>query len=168
MTEKPAPAVVLVPSTLLAGERVLMTLEKTPLVLTNYRVKFDTQGIGSSLYQSIPLDSISFCGFVTDSQPWTLAVALGLISLGAATLSLPHHIKDAWVVASVLILIGLAFSIIYFATRSAVVLIRANCGEQIMIPSHHRKRERVIPFIEAILEARLRFNRKIVPSGSQV
>lgn len=142
-----------------------MTLERTPLVLTNYRVKYDAQGMGSSLYQSIPLDSISFCGFVTDSQPWTLAVALGLVSLGAATLSLPHFFKNGGVVAVVLMLIGMAFTIIYFATRSAVVLIRANCGEQIMIPSHHRKRERVMPFMEAVLEARLRFNRKIVSSA---
>lgn len=168
MAEKNSAPPIPQPSTLLPGERVLMTLERTPLVLTNYRVKFDTQGVGSSLYQSIPLDSISFCGFVTDSQPWTLAVALGLVSLGAATLSLPHPIKDAWVIAIVLMLVGLAFSIIYFATRSAVVLIRANCGEQIMIPSHHRKRERVMPFMEAVLEARLRFNRKIVPASSQV
>lgn len=168
MSDKATPPASAPPSVLLPGERVLTTLEKTPLVLTNYRVKFDTRGVGNSLYQSIPLDSISFCGFVTDSQPWTLAVALGLVSLGAVTFSLPHLIKDAWVVAVVLFLIGLAFSIIYFATRSAVVLIRANCGEQIMIPSHHRKRERVIPFMEAVLEARLRFNRKIVSSSSQV
>jgi hypothetical protein len=146
---------------LVPGERVLMTLERTPLVLTNYRVKFDTRGIGNSLYQSIPLDAISFCGFMTNSQPMTLVFALLLVGVGTAGVFVPNTLKDSVLFGTVLLLVGVAFLIIYFATRSAELVIRAMCGEQIAIPSHDRKRERVIPFMEAVLEAKLRFNRKI-------
>ena len=148
-------------NSLLPGERVLLTLENTPLVLTNYRVKFDAKGVGNSLYQSIPLDSISFCGYMTNSQPWTMLVSLLFLGCGALAFTQPQLIRDGVLIGSILLLLGVAFAIIYFATRSAVVLVRAMCGEQIMIPSHHRRREQAMPFLEGILEAKLRFNRKI-------
>lgn len=150
-----------VSGTLLPGERVLLTLDNTPLALTNYRVKFDAQGVGNSLHQSIPLDSVSFCGFMTTSQPWTMLVSFLFLGSGALIFSQATRIRDGWLMGGVLLLIGIAFAIIYFSTRSAVVVVRASCGEQIMIPSHHRRREQAMPFLEGILEAKLRFNRKI-------
>lgn len=147
-----------------SGERVLLTLARTPLVLTNYRVKFDTRGVGNSSYQSISLDAISFCGFVTNSLPMMLVLALLLLGIGAAGLLVPNPIKDSLLIGTILLLVGIAFLIVYLATRSAVLVIRAMCGEQIIIPAHSAKREQVIPFLEAVLEAKLRFNRKIVPS----
>ncbi len=164
MADQPSVATPLT-SSLLPGEQVLLTLENTPLVLTNYRVKFDARGLGNSLYQSIPLDSISFCGFMTNSQPWTLVVSLLFLGSGALLLTQQTLFRDSMLIGGVLLLLGIAFAIIYFATRSAVVLVRAMCGEQIMIPSHHRRREQAMPFLEGVQEARLRFNRKIQSSS---
>ncbi|MDD4962872.1 MAG: hypothetical protein PHI11_03015 [Gallionella sp.] len=149
---------------LIAGEQVLMTLEKSPLVLTNYRVRFDMRDMGASSYQSISLEAIAYCGFVSNSQPIVLLFGLVFLCVGTAGVFVPNPIKQSVLIGTVLLLLALAFLIIYFATRSAILEISATSGDKITLVANHVKRVQIIAFLEAVLEAKLRFNRKILPA----
>ncbi len=148
-------------SALIVGERVLLTLDV--LTLSNYRVKLLQKGSGNSCYQSIPLDAIAYCGFNTYSMPAMLVFALLLLIAGLVGLFAPLALKDSTLIGSIFCLVSLAFLIIYFATRSAVLVIQAQSGENITLPI--AKRAAAIPFLESVLEAKLRFDRKIVKEG---
>ncbi|MFY9260532.1 MAG: hypothetical protein WAO71_08505 [Gallionella sp.] len=149
---------------LITGEKVLMTLENSPLILTNYRVRFDMRDMGSSSYQSISLDAIAYCGFVSNSQPIVLLFGLVFLCLGVAGVFVPNPIPQSVLIGAVLLLLALAFLIIYFATRSAVLEISATGGDKITLVVNHVKRIQIIAFLETVLEAKLRFNRKILPA----
>lgn len=149
------------PILLIAGEQVLLTLENSALVLSNYRVSLNMRDMGSSSYQSISLESIAYCGFVSNSQPMVLLFGLVFLCAGAAGVFVPNPIKQSVLIGTVLLLLALAFLIIYFATRSAALVIYSGCGEKIEV--QRVKREPAIAFLEAVLEAKLRFNRKIAP-----
>lgn len=150
------------PSHLIVGEQILASLENSPLVLTNYRVRFDWREMGGASYQSISLDAIAYCGFISNSQPVVLVFGLLFGCVGAAGIFVPNTIKESVMIGAGMLLVSLAFLIIYFATRSAVLAVCSTCDEKITIAANRVKREQAIAFLEAVLEAKLRFNRKIL------
>lgn len=149
-------------SPLIVGEQILASLENSPLVLTNYRVRFDWRDLGGASYQSISLDAIAYCGFISNSQPVVLLFGLIFWGVGVAGIFVPNTIKESVMIGTAMLLLSLAFLIIYFATRSAVLAICSTCDEKISIAAKHVKREQAIAFLDAVVEAKLRFNRKIL------
>lgn len=147
---------------LIVGEQILTSLENSPLMLTNYRVHFNSHEMGGTAYQSISLDAIAYCGFISNSQPVVLLFGLLFGAVGAASIFVPSTIKESVWIGSALLLLSLAFLIIYFATRNAVLTISSMGDEKITIAANRVTRERAIVFLDAVLEAKLRFNRKIL------
>lgn len=143
-------------ATLLPGEIVLQASTNSALELTNYRVRFNAAAGGDSKQLSIPLDAIASCGVVTRTRPWLLVAAGICVALAA----LQHQSP----MGALLVLVAIAFAIAYLVTRSGVINISSSGGEDIVIPSSGMSREQITPFLDAVLEARLRFSGRL-PQG---
>lgn len=133
---------------LLPGETVLKSSTDSALELTNYRVRFNAAGGGDSRQLSIPLDAIASCGVVIRTKPWLLIAAGVCVALAALQYQSPA--------AGLLVLLAVGFAISYFLTRSGVITVSSSGGEDIVIPSSGMGRDQITPFLDAVLEARLR------------
>lgn len=142
----------------LPGEQVLKTSDSGTLELTSYRVVFDAAASGRSRHVSIPLDAVSSCGLVTRSRP-ALLIAAGLCALIAFAQPAPGA---RWLLLAVAAILVLA----YFATRSAVITVSSDGGQDIVVPAAGMKRDQIIPFLDAVMETRLRFMGRLQPAGS--
>lgn len=133
----------------LIGEKALLTSDNGVLTLTNYRVKYDAKAQGATKFVTITLDSVASCGLVTKSYPILLIIAA--ISAIAAIIQ-----RDSGGLG-VLLFIALCFVAAYFLTRSGVITIRSNGGEHIDVPAKGMKPEVIRTFVEAVVEAKLKF-----------
>lgn len=138
---------------LVSGEQTILASDNGTLSLTNYRVKFDAKASGQTKYVSISLDSVSSCGLVTRSRPALLAIAA---ICGVLAVAVPDSSARIG-----LILVGVAFSVGYFVTRSAVINISSDGGEGITVPAKGMAREQIVAFLEAITIEKLKFSGKI-------
>lgn len=141
----------------LPGERFLKISDNGVLVLTNYRVKYDSHGQGASKFVTMSLDSVSSCGLVTQSRPMLLALAA--VALIAALLQNKQEL------AIVLLIVATVLAAWYLVTRSAVVTISSNGGQPIVVPAKGMKRESVLAFVEEVIEAKIRFC-GLLPTGT--
>jgi|GEM_PF-1338300 len=137
----------------LSGEYDLVSSDSGVLTLTNYRVKYDAKARGASKYVSIPLDAVSSCGLVTRSYPLLLIFAA---VAGIAGFAAPQGASGFPLLA-----IALAFIIAYFTTRAGVISISSNGGENITVPAKGMDRNRILYFVEAVMQAKLKFTGKI-------
>lgn len=137
----------------IAGEQSLFTSDNGVLTLTNYRVKQNAKGNGMSRFVSISLESVSSCGLVTRSRPILLILAA---IAGIAVFALPEQSARLG-----LLPVALGFCVAYFFTRSGVITVCSNGGEEIVIPVKGMSRESVLVFLEAITEAKLKFIGKV-------
>lgn len=138
----------------IVGEEVVVTSGNGVLTVTNYRVKYDASKKGNSKFVSISLESISSCGLVTRSRPVLLVLAaitliLALAQLGSAAGS------------GLLLVIGLGFLVAFFVTRSSVITVSSNGGEDIVVPAKGMSRDATLFFLEAVMDAKLKFIGKI-------
>jgi len=133
----------------ISGEQVLITSDNGVLALTNYRVKFDAKGNGISKFVSISLESVSSCGLVMRSRPVLLVLAA--IAVIVAFLQPESAARYG------LILLGVGFVAAYFLTRSAVIMVSSNGGEEIAAPAKGMGRENILTFLEAVMDAKLKF-----------
>ena len=133
--------------TALHGEVVVRSSDNGTLALTNYRVTFDASGTGASRYVSIPLDAVSSCGLVTRSNPLLLVLVAGALIVALAPVGEAARY--------VLLAAAFCFFVGYFIGRSAVITISSSGGEQIVVPASGMSRTQIIPFLEAILTAKL-------------
>lgn len=133
---------------LLPGEQVIKESDNGVVALTNYRVRFDAAAAGSAKYVSIPLEAVASCGLTTNSRP-SLLIAAGIAALIA-------FVQPDSAARYLLLLGALVLLIIYFAMRSAVLIVSSSGGEAIVVPAKGMSRDEIVPFLEAIVEARLR------------
>jgi hypothetical protein len=134
---------------LAAGEQVVMSSDGNQLTLTTLRVTLDQASAGASRYISIPLDGVSSCGLVTRSFPILLLLAV-LAAVGGFVLKQ----KEATVGGLV---VGVILVIAYFVTRVAVINISPNGGESIVVPAKGMARDKVLEFLRAVEDAKLKF-----------
>ncbi len=127
---------------LLAGEKVVMSSLNDELVLTNFRVKYESQSGGGSAYKSIPLHKVSACALTTQTHPIYLIIA-GLCFLGAVAIS--NSTLRSGFALSVITLV-----IIYFFSRSGQIEVFSDAGHSIPVPTKGLKHEEVRRFTEAI------------------
>lgn len=137
----------------LAGERTLQTSDNGVLALTNYRVKYDAKTKGASKFVTISLDAVASCGLVTKSYPILLIIAA--ISAIAAIIQRENG------GLGVLVFVALCFVGAYFVTRTGVITISSKGGEHIDVPAKGMKPEIIRTFVEAVVEAKLKFIGKI-------
>ena len=133
----------------ITGEQSLLTSDNGVLTLTNYRVKYDAKGNGMSKFVSISLESVSSCGLITRSRP--ILLILAAVALIAAFAQPDQSARIGLLVAA------LAFGIAYFSTRSGVITVSSNGGESIVVPAKGMSRESIVSFLEAVMEAKLKF-----------
>jgi hypothetical protein len=131
------------------GERFLKISDNGVLVLTNYRVKYDSHGQGASKFVTMSLDSVSSCGLVTQSRPMLLVLAA--VALIAALL------QNRQELAIILLIVAAVLAAWYAVTRSAVITISSPGGQPIVVPAKGMKRESILAFVEEVIEAKLRF-----------
>lgn len=143
---------------LLEGEHVLKSSDKDLLRLTNYRVTFNAAASGASKHISIPLDAVASCGLVTRSYPWLL-LAAGICVIAAL-------FQNQSGAAVGLLVVAAAFVGAYFITRSAVITVSSNGGESIVVPARGMSHEQIAPFLDAVLEAKLRFSNRLRTASS--
>ena len=136
-----------------SGEKTILSSDNGVLSLTNYRVKFDAKALGAAKYVSISLDNVSSCGLVTVSNPVLLAIAAICAIVAIAAPDMGARL--------LLALIGVAFVVGYFATRSGVITVSSTGGEGITVPAKGMNREQILSFVEAVTEAKLRFVGKL-------
>lgn len=137
----------------LSGEYDLVKSDNGVLTLTNYRVKYDAAAKGDSKYVSIPLDAVSSCGLVTRSYPVLLLLA---VIAGIVALAQPER-----AFSFVLLALALSFAVAYQTTRAGVITISSNGGENITVPAKGMGRHRIVYFVEAVMQAKLKFTGKI-------
>jgi hypothetical protein len=133
----------------IAGEQSLLTSDTGILALTNYRVKYDAKGNGMSKFVSISLESVSSCGLITRSRP--ILLVLAAVALIAAFAQSDQSARVG------LLAVAAAFGVAYFLTRSGVITISSNGGESIVVPAKGMGREAIVSFLEAVMEAKLKF-----------
>ncbi len=140
-------------SKLLPGEKVLMSSDRDILTLTNYRVCLNQAAKGASNYISIALDCVASCGLVTKANPLLLVIAAicGIIGITQSQDNIRYGLLFG----------ALILVIIYFVTRSAVIVISSNGGEKIIAPVKGMSRKNILEFLEAVEEARFKFIGKI-------
>ena len=133
----------------IAGEQVLLASDNGVLTLTNYRVKYDAKGTGASKFVSISLKAVSSCGLVTRTRPILLILA--------AIAAIAAFVQPESAARYGLFLIALCLFAAYFLTRSGVITISSNGGEGIMVPAKDMSRDRILAFLEAVMDAKLQF-----------
>jgi hypothetical protein len=137
----------------LSGEHSLLTSYNGVLTLTNYRVKYDAKAQGATKFVTITLDAVASCGLVTKSYPILLILA--------AVSAIAAIIQRSSGALGTLLFIALCFVAAYFFTRSGVITIRSQGGEHIDVPAKGMKPEIIRGFIEAVVEAKLKFIDKL-------
>ncbi len=139
---------------LLPGESVLISTNNNILILTNYRVCYDSSKTGSSKYVSITLDSVSSCGLVTRTNPILLVIAVLIAVFGfylMADDSMPEEFVPYF-----LILVGLLV-LLYFIIRAAVIKIGSNGGDPIMASVAGMGKQTILEFLNAVDSAKIRY-----------
>lgn len=140
----------------IAGEQSLLTSDNGVLMLTNYRVKYEAKVNGMSKFVSISLDSVSSCGLVTRSFPILLVIA-GILAIVA----IAGFAKSGLAAGVLLLLAALVFGVAYPLTRTGGITVSSNGGEEIFVPSKGMSHESTLVFLEAVMEAKLKFIGKI-------
>lgn len=141
------------PVTLIDGEEALVASDGSLLTLTNYRLIYDSHGGDNSKYVAMTLESIATFGLVTRSKP--ILLILGAISIIAALAQSDPSSRGG------LILLGVIFGVAYLATRSAVITVSSNGGQDIVVPAKGMKREKILDFLDNVAKAKLKFLGKV-------
>lgn len=111
-------------------------------MLTNFRVKYESDNGGSSAYKSIPLKKVSACALTTKKYPFLLVLA-GLAILGViGAPSEPQRIGAA--------ILALAFIAAYFFTRNGQLEVFSDSGTSITLPTKGLTHAQVRVFAEAV------------------
>jgi hypothetical protein len=129
---------------LLPDERIVMSSNNDSLVLTNYRIRYDSTEFGTSIFVGITLDSLASCGLLTKSTPVLLLLA-GLAVIAAFVANNNF----------LLFVIAIGLGIAYFLLRRAVISIDSNGGQSIVVPTKGMNRTAIIAFLEAIEHEKL-------------
>jgi hypothetical protein len=130
---------------LLPGEHIVLRSNFDNLVLTNYRLRYDVEKFGGSVFIGITLNSLSSCGLVTKSSPVLLLLAgLSLLASFVA--------KDN---GSVAVGIAVVLAVAYFLTRRSVISLAPNGGQPIVVPTSGMSRNDIVNFLEAVEREKL-------------
>jgi hypothetical protein len=135
-------------------EQVIKQSSNNVLTLTNCRVVYDAANSGESGYMSIPLDQVAHCGLVT-SQNFLLAVAAAFLMLIGAAFALSGRNEGVPVMV-----VGVLFILIYYATKKARLTIASSAGGEISVRAD-LKRADSIAFLWAVEDQRRDFMKKL-------
>lgn len=127
---------------LLKDEKIILFLEKSPLVLTNQRVKYEVVSQSSSIYESIPIDKISIC------KSYTLAYPILLILAAIAFLTVFMASNGGEAAGSIIAAILLVLA--YFGSKKALIEIFSDSGKSIALPANDLKHDEIRKFLEAV------------------
>lgn len=127
---------------LLPNEENIMSSTDGALMLTNFRVKYESINGSGSAYRSIPLTKVSCCALTTKKYPLLLVLA-ALAGIGV----LMSPIEQGRIMASV---VAIAFGLAYFFTKNGQIEIVSDSGTSIAVPTKGLKHEDVRKFAEAV------------------
>lgn len=130
---------------LLQGEQMVMSSKDDELMLTNYRVKYEMQSGGVSVYRSIPLAKVSVCTVTTKKYPvlaWAAAM-LGVLGLVGVFSPQGGAFVPVLVIAAVL-------GLMYYFVRPGVLAVIADSGASIELPTKGLRHEDTRRFVEAV------------------
>jgi hypothetical protein len=130
------------PHVLLPGESLILSSESDELILTNFRVKFESIARSSSKYQSIPIGKVASCALSTRSYPVLLLLA---VVAGLAIFGMPQTGQRVMAGIAAAILVAL-----YFVLRNGQIQIFSDGGESIAVPTKGLSHEQVKKFLEAV------------------
>ena len=129
---------------LLPGEHNVMSSNDGALILTNFRVKHESDNGGGSTYKSIPLKKISACALTTKKYPFLLVLA-GLAIIGG--LAAPNdNLKIAGFA------LGAILTALYFFTRNGQLEVFSDSGTSIKFPTSGLTHVQVRVFAEAVAQ----------------
>jgi hypothetical protein len=131
--------------TLLPDEQII---EKTPLILTNYRIRFESK----DMLRSMMLEDLSFCKVDLEANTWALAAAI-IAAIAAAGLLLNRVEGGGAVAAMLAVLLGL-----YYIISRKTFLVVASSGGRIVYELQGQSRDMAGSFVdqaEAAKHARL-------------
>ena len=134
---------------MVAGEKVLLQSNEGSIVLTTHRVRFSAETGGQGQTVSMTLDAVASCGLVTKSYPLLLVIA-GFLSIAALLAAL----RGEGGIAVMGFLFAAVPVVAYFVTREVVLEIRSMGGDKIQV-AMKAKHEAVIPFVDAVENAKL-------------
>lgn len=124
------------------NEHVVRSSSDGALLLTNYRVKYESNRGGVSAYKSIPLHKISCCALTTKKYPLLLVLAgLAVVAAFASPME-PGRVGAA--------LTAIVFGTAYFFTRNGQIEVTSDAGVSIAVPTKGLKHEQVRGFAEAV------------------
>jgi hypothetical protein len=146
---------------LLTGETAISETDLEYVSLTTHRVRYIQKAADGSRVVSITLDAVSSCGVVSKSYPILLLLA-GLAAAAGLFLSNNGSVGENLRNGAFIAAIGLV--IVYFLSR-AVALSIASPGDSITVSVRGVKEEKLIGFIDAVEEAKLRYLEKVPVSA---
>lgn len=127
---------------LLPNENNIMSSTDGALMLTNFRVKYESSNGSKSAYKSIPLNKVSCCALTTKKYPvFFLLAMLATIGIFASPTD------QGRIMAAV---VAIAFGLAYFFTRNGQIEIFSDSGTSITIPTKGLQHEDVRQFAEAV------------------
>lgn len=118
------------------------------VTLTTHRIAYEYKEWGRSYNQSIMLEHITSCENAYNTQVWLLV--LGGICFVIALLAATNGNTQGFGGAT---LIALVFAIIYWQTRSNLIII-ASPSTKMVIKVNGMKRDRVLEFINKVEQAK--------------
>lgn len=127
---------------MLPGEQIVMSSTDDALMLTNFRVKYESTTGQGSVYKSIALPKVCACTVETRKYPLLLLLAAIAVLTVLAT---PANTAK---IASVLV--GLVFVGLYYLLRSGQMEVISDSGSSIAIPTKGLSHDQVRQFTEAI------------------
>jgi len=132
---------------LIPGEHLIISSGNGVLILTTLRVLYDLKTTGASKFISIPLDAVASCSLAMRSQPLLLVFAVI-----AAIAAFSRQLELSAVIGAGII--AIFFVAAYFVTRRAKLTISPNGGEEISVATQGMKREDILSFLNAVIQAR--------------
>jgi hypothetical protein len=127
---------------LMNGEQVQLESNSLGLILTNYRVRYQTKALGSGSIKSIMLEEIASCSMVHTSNPILLILA-GVFLLMGILLALTRS-EQGLILG---IILAVVFAIIWAVTRRQVLSF-ASAGAVIIVNVAGIKPEEIESFID--------------------
>jgi len=129
---------------LMADEKILLSSNDGELVLTNCRVRLESQSFGHAQIVSIMLEELASCAITRISHPVFLAMAV-VCFLGGGLITANGHGNDSALLAG--IVLAVVFVLIYLLNRQQVLAL-ASAGATIKVNTQGMKLDGVKAFID--------------------
>jgi hypothetical protein len=129
---------------LMADEKILLSSNDDELVLTNIRVRLESESFGHARIVSIMLEELASCAITRISHPVFLVIAV-ICFLGGALIAANGRGNDNALIAG--IVLAVVFVLIYLVNRQQVLAL-ASAGATINVNTQGMKLDDVRAFID--------------------